>query len=160
MNEQQQEALRRGLGALAGTTREAAASPGVEAAVMAEMARARRQPFAGGGSYRVLPIAAALLIAVAGALWTAQREAPHRSGSTVNDPAGFVSLPGSEALPQLESASIIRVLLPVAALPVYGVAIAPDATGPSVEAELLVAQDGQTHAIRLVPRDSRSGSDD
>ena len=65
-------------------------------------------------------------------------------------PAGFVAIPGAGILPAIESASIVRVSLPVSALPVYGVAINPEVTTDSVQAELLVAQDGQTRAIRFV----------
>jgi hypothetical protein len=62
---------------------------------------------------------------------------------------GFVALPGAAVLPDMESANIVRVSLPVAALPAYGIAIAGFRT-ESVEAELLVAQDGQARAIRFV----------
>ena len=158
MNEQQEQQLAAGLKALAASTSDTSASPAIEAALMAAMrqAQGRRSTDA---SIRLLPIAAALLLAVGGALWTAQREQSSARPQAIH-PAGFVPLPYSAALPEMESASIIRVSLPVSALPVYGVAITPDTTGSSVEAELLVAQDGQAHAIRLVPNDSRSGSDD
>jgi hypothetical protein len=87
-------------------------------------------------------------LAVGAALWTARSVPP----PAVVHPAGFVALPGAAALPMLESANIVRVSLPVAALPVYGVAIQPDVKSGPVEAELLVAQDGQPRAIRLVQR--------
>jgi hypothetical protein len=64
-----------------------------------------------------------------------------------------VELPNAAALPEMESASIVRVSLPPSALPQYGMPIVPEMTGISVEAELLVAQDGTPRAIRLV-RDS------
>ena len=65
-------------------------------------------------------------------------------------PAGFVELPNVAALPEMESASIVRVSLPASALPQYGMVIVPGMSAPSVEAELLVGQDGQARAIRLV----------
>ena len=67
----------------------------------------------------------------------------------VLQPTGFVALPGAAVLPDMESANIVRVSLPVAALPAYGLAIS-DFRTESVEAELLVAQDGQARAIRFV----------
>jgi hypothetical protein len=54
------------------------------------------------------------------------------------------------ALPPLESGTIVRVALPVTALPSYGIQIVPDIHRYSVEADLLVGQDGMTRAIRLV----------
>jgi hypothetical protein len=48
--------------------------------------------------------------------------------------------------------------LPVAALPAYGLSIVPDPTRPSVEADVIVGQDGQARAIRLVPLQEESRS--
>lgn len=154
MNERQERELAEGLRALAETTRHASASPRVADAILAEMRhpRGRRLPAA----YRLLPIAAAFVLAVAGAIWLAQRET--RDVPQVIRPAGFVALPQADALPDIESASIVRVSLPVAALPAYGVAILPEMTAERVEADLLVAQDGQPRAIRLVYQSSTMGS--
>jgi hypothetical protein len=65
-------------------------------------------------------------------------------------PTGFVPLPGAAGLPPFESGTIERVELTLASLPAYGVAIAPDAVGNPVAADILVGQDGQARAIRLV----------
>jgi hypothetical protein len=65
-------------------------------------------------------------------------------------PEGFVALPGAIGLPEFESGAIVRVALASASLPAYGIEIAPDAPEPSVEADLLVGQDGRARAIRLV----------
>jgi hypothetical protein len=65
-------------------------------------------------------------------------------------PAGFVALPGAASLPEFESGTIERVALSLSSLPVYGVDIAPDAAANPVQADLLVGQDGQARAIRLV----------
>jgi hypothetical protein len=59
-------------------------------------------------------------------------------------------LPGAGALPPLESGSIVRVSLPITTLPWYGIQIVPDLGRGPVTAELLIAQDGQPRAIRLV----------
>jgi hypothetical protein len=62
----------------------------------------------------------------------------------------FVAIPGTAGLPPLESATIVRMALPVSSLPVYGVDVVPGGTRAAIEADLLVAQDGQARAIRLV----------
>ena len=49
-----------------------------------------------------------------------------------------------------ESTNGTRVALPVADLPSYGIQIVPEISVTSVEADLLVAQDGHARAIRLV----------
>lgn len=155
MNEQQQRELTAGLKALADLTRHARASPRIEQAVLAEMSRAvsRRPAF----PTRLFPIAAALMIAIGGALWVARttdRQAPR----AVIEPQEFVALPLASALPDIESATIVRVAVPVSALPTYGIAISPDMPAHLVDAELLVAQDGQPRAIRLVNTASITGS--
>jgi hypothetical protein len=67
-------------------------------------------------------------------------------------PVGFVALPGAAGLPDFESGEIVRMEIPVTSLPTYGIEILPDAQGSPVEADLLVGQDGQARAIRLVTR--------
>lgn len=62
----------------------------------------------------------------------------------------FVAIPGAIGLPALESATIVRTELPVSVLPSYGVEIAADAARAAVPADVLVGQDGQARAIRLV----------
>ena len=145
MNEQQERALVEGLRALAATTSQASASPQVERAVLAAMPRAASPRSA---SRTWIPLAAALFIATASGAWMARQVAP-QPGMTIR-PAGFVEIPGAAVLPPLESAAIIRVALPVAELPSYGIQIGPEIDVVSVEADLLVAQDGQARAIRLV----------
>ena len=71
-------------------------------------------------------------------------------------PAGFVLIPGTSGLPQFESGTIMRMELPVASLPGFGVDISPAADDHPVEADVLVGQDGQARAIRLVTNSSRS----
>jgi hypothetical protein len=61
----------------------------------------------------------------------------------------FMPLPIASGLPALESGVIVRIELSVAALPRYGVAI-PDTSRREVQADLLVAQDGQPRAIRFI----------
>ena len=75
--------------------------------------------------------------------------APGRRTELVR-PVGFVPLPTAVGLPDLESGEIVRMEIPVASLPVYGLEIQPDAGGRPITADLLVGQDGQPRAIRLV----------
>ena len=61
----------------------------------------------------------------------------------------FLALPGASALPGFESGRIVRVQVPLTVLPAYGMDLVLDATPTSVEADLLVGQDGLPRAIRL-----------
>ncbi len=86
-----------------------------------------------------------------------------RAGSTTGPRPGlrmddFVALPGAVGLPTFESGRIVRIDLPVSSLPAYGVELVPDAARSEVQADVLVGQDGQARAIRLVATSSaRSG---
>jgi len=144
MTEQQEHALAEGLKALAATTRHASASRAVEAEVLAEM-RARPPSVRTNAAW--LPIAAALLIAVGAGVWASRTLEPAKPSAIV--PAGFVDVPGASALPPMESGAIVRVALPVAALPLYGIQIRPDFGSDEVEMDLLIAQDGLPRAIRF-----------
>lgn len=66
----------------------------------------------------------------------------------------FVALPSAAGLPGLESGRIVRVKLPTAILPAYGLDVVPDVDTRVVEADVLVGQDGQPRAIRFVSLDS------
>jgi hypothetical protein len=87
----------------------------------------------------------------------ASRPAVHRKRD-VPRPAirRFVALPGSSALPEFESGAIVRMEVPVSSLPAYGIDISPAAGGQPIEADVLVGQDGQPRAIRLVTNSARS----
>lgn len=146
MTDQQERALAEGLRALAATTHFASASPKVEVAVLEEM-MARRPVPARQTSPAWLPIAAALLLAVGGGIWVSEQAERRSAGSIV--PAGFVSLPGAASLPPFESGAIVRIALPVAALPSYGIQIGPDFESERIDVDLLVAQDGIPRAIRF-----------
>jgi hypothetical protein len=162
MNEQRERALREGLKALADSTRDQRAGPRVEAAVLAAMKGtadrrigADRSEGRAGGFF-ALAAAAALVIASASGAWLASRV--ERPGPAAVHPTGFVEIPGAAALPPIESGSIIRIALPIGALPQYGLAIPGDVVSGQVDAELLVAQDGVPRAIRLVRDDSLRSS--
>ncbi len=66
-----------------------------------------------------------------------------------NDLAQFVPWPGAQTLPPLESGELIRVGLPVTALPALGL-LPPSSAVSVVQAEIVVGQDGFARAVRLV----------
>lgn len=71
----------------------------------------------------------------------------------------FMALPGAVGLPELESGSVVRIALPVGALPEYGLDIMTNGAKTTVEADVLVGQDGMARAIRLVGEDGLSPQD-
>ena len=156
MNEQQERELTAGLQALADSTRQASCSAAVEEAIMRAFPPRADAPRPAAA--RLLPLAAALVFAVAGALWIARPAKEPGADLPAGPLTGFVAMPSAAALPQMESASVVRVTLPVAALPSYGIAIVPEMTQELVQADLLVAQDGHPRANRLVGESTRIGS--
>ena len=80
---------------------------------------------------------------------------PSRRTNVVT-PSGFVDLPWTSGLPAFESGEIVRMDIPVASLPTYGIDISSGAGKGPVEADVLIGQDGFARAIRLVPTTSRS----
>jgi hypothetical protein len=72
------------------------------------------------------------------------------SSRPVPAPVEFVRIPSAIGLPEMESGTVLRMQLPLTALPEYGLDIAPDAARTSIEADVLVGQDGQPRAIRLI----------
>jgi len=83
----------------------------------------------------------------------AQPPRRHRPAPQAVRPTGFVALPGSGGLPEFESGTILRLELSLASLPSYGVDITGAGGDRPVEADVLVGQDGQPRAIRLVSSD-------
>ncbi len=70
--------------------------------------------------------------------------------ANVVTPSGFVDLPWTAGLPAFESGEIVRMDVPVASLPTYGIDISSGAGRGPVEADILIGQDGFARAIRLV----------
>jgi hypothetical protein len=65
--------------------------------------------------------------------------------------AGFVPLPAAAMLPPFERGEIVRVRIQIASLANLGFTVQPDAADTTpINADLLVGQDGQPRAIRLV----------
>jgi hypothetical protein len=80
----------------------------------------------------------------------------HRAPRTVSEMAdravdvtGFVPWPGAQTLPPLESGELVRIGLPVSALPALGLA-PPTSAVAVVQADIVVGQDGFARAVRLV----------
>jgi len=63
---------------------------------------------------------------------------------------GFVPLPWAAGLPDFDRGEIVRMDIPLTALRLYGIEIPADAWDRPVRADMLVGQDGQPRAIRLV----------
>jgi hypothetical protein len=63
--------------------------------------------------------------------------------------AAFYPLPEAEGLPALETAMVVRVQLPVSSLQLMGVPVAEERADSSVQADLLLGQDGLARAVRL-----------
>lgn len=64
--------------------------------------------------------------------------------------ASFYPLPEAEALPAVENAMVVRVQLPVSSLQLMGVPVGEERADASVQADLLLGQDGLARAVRLV----------
>jgi hypothetical protein len=64
-------------------------------------------------------------------------------------PNEFVLVPGAAALPRMESGTLVRIDLPVALLPSYGVT-PPPGRAALVTMDVVVAQDGLPRAVRIV----------
>ena len=153
MNEQQERTLANGLKALAETTRHASASARVQTEVMAAFG-GRATPVAPPGFGMVWgAIAATLILTTASGAWLSYRHG--RSAAAAVQQAGFLRIPGTAYLPPMESGAIVRVELPVTALPSYGIQIVPEMNTDSVDADLLIAQDGLARGIRLVDDSQR-----
>ena len=152
MSDDLEEALRR----LARDTEVPAAPPEAERALLdafdKEWAR-KRAPAA--SRWRRPAAAAALLALAASVVWmVASRSGrgPVDTQSAVVPLATteFVVWPGAAELPRFESGHLMRMELPVSALPALGLA-PPASRAVVVQADVLVGQDGFPRAVRLSP---------
>jgi hypothetical protein len=67
----------------------------------------------------------------------------------VEEAGDFYPLPEAEALPAIETAMVVRVQLPVSSLQLMGVPVGEERADTSVQAELLLGQDGLARGVRL-----------
>jgi len=79
-----------------------------------------------------------------------------KSEARVVRPSGFVELPWTAGLPAFESGEIVRMEVPLATLPGYGIDISSGTGNGPVAADVLIGQDGFARAIRLVTSTARS----
>jgi hypothetical protein len=95
--------------------------------------------------------AAAMTAMTVGLGWFGVYRAPRvvPAADVTAEMADFVPWPGAQALPPLESGELIRIDLPVAALPALGFA-PPSSAVRVVKADIVVGQDGFARAVRLV----------
>jgi|SRR5581483_7179759 len=95
-----------------------------------------------------MPLGGAAVAAIAVGLWF--NHTP--KGSTIpieDEDASFYPLAEAEALPVLENAMVVRVQLPVSSLRMMGVPVSEEDSDRSVQAELLLGQDGLARGVRL-----------
>jgi hypothetical protein len=62
----------------------------------------------------------------------------------------FYPLPDADDLPPIESATIVRVQLPMASLRLIGFPVSDDRAAELVQADMLLGQDGLARGVRLV----------
>ena len=113
---------------------------------------AARSPRTARPSRRVWSVTAALVAITVALNWLVITNAPRTAAvepDPVDDLAGFVPWPGSDAWPPFESGSLERVELPVSALRGLGLPD-PVSTVSVVQADIIVGQDGFARAVRLV----------
>lgn len=132
------------------------APPHVEARLIAEFRRRqRRRDLRIWSPALGLAAAAAIALLFWGKPGAAQKPAAvvamqtAASGADDDSAASFYPLPEAEALPPVENAMVVRVQLPVSSLQLMGVPIDEDRAGASVQADLLLGQDGLARGVRL-----------
>ena len=146
---------------LADVTESRGASADIERRLMESFTVRALQDEGSQWSIRWVPaiaITVALLLATTGLVWqttpaTKPSEQSIATSVSVENRSldGFVPVPGASALPQLESGSVVRYELPLTTLRAYGLDIVPEPARLTVDADLLVGQDGYARAIRLTP---------
>src|SRR5688572_2591805 len=112
----------------------------------------RVQPRSRGRGWVWVTAAAAVMALAAGLTWRDRIATPQVDQTIVEDApetVEFVSWPGAEAWPMLESGSLVRVDLPASALPALGLWL-PASAGEVVQADIVFGQDGLPRAIQLV----------
>jgi hypothetical protein len=145
-------ALRR----LAQDTEVPAADPQAERALLEAFDAAWEQTRAPARSRFSRPSAVAALLALAATLaWmiatrSARAPAPAPAAAVPLATTEFVIWPGAAELPRFESGHLMRMELPVSALPSLGL-VPPASRAAVVQADVLVGQDGFPRAVRLSP---------
>jgi hypothetical protein len=76
-----------------------------------------------------------------------EREAPDRGADVA---INFYPLPDADELPPLDSATIVRVQLPMASLRLMGLPVSEDRAAEFIQADMLLGQDGLARGVRFV----------
>jgi hypothetical protein len=162
----EQQALSRGLATLAAEDAHLSAPPSIEASLLGacrRLATERRRPGRRGAGLRIALAAAAVALALAAA-WLAVPTRPVVPGPAVRHaaatpgravledaPAEFVPLVYGDALEGADALQLMRVRVPRQALASLGwPAAAAEEGADSLEAQVVVGQDGVARAIRFV----------
>jgi hypothetical protein len=62
----------------------------------------------------------------------------------------FYPLPDADELPPMESATIVRVQLPMSSLRLMGLPVSEDRAAEFIQADMLLGQDGLARGVRFV----------
>lgn len=83
---------------------------------------------------------------------TVVSDSPAQFAATPSDDldSDFYPLPEADGLPPLENATVVRVQMPVTSLQLMGVAVNDPDSADSVQADILLGQDGLARGVRLV----------
>jgi predicted anti-sigma-YlaC factor YlaD len=148
-----ERAISAALRLLAETVEEPTADRQTEAAVLAAFDAYWARPPRRLGQWVWRGVATAAVVVVTTLAGIAVRNAPHgeraASPEVAVEPADFVPWPGAAAGPPFESGELVRVDLPVSALPALGF-WPPSSDVSFVQADVIVGQDGFARAVRLV----------
>jgi len=138
---------------LAETVEEPLADGQNEAAVLAAFDAHWARPHRRSGQWVWRGVAAAAVVVVSTLVGIVVGNVPHDERTLAPALAveltEFVSWPGAEAGPPFESGELVRVDLPVSALPALGF-WPPSSDVSFVQADVIVGQDGFARAVRLV----------
>jgi hypothetical protein len=131
-----------------------AADPQAERALLEAFDAAWQQKRAPARPRFRRPAAAAALLALAATIaWMIASRPARAPAPSVAVPLAtteFVIWPGAAELPRFESGHLMRMELPVSALPSLGL-VPPASRAAVVQADVLVGQDGFPRAVRLSP---------
>jgi hypothetical protein len=137
------------------TTAHTRPSPALEGRLLAAFAQRQdiRAPRAtwlrrGAGVAAVLALVAVGLFAIRDDV---QRTRLSGADALANFESEFLPWPGAEVLPAFESGQLVRMELPASVLPLLGIVPAMAITTETVEADVLVGQDGLARAVRFAP---------
>ena len=150
---EREHAVSAALRLLAETVEEPLADGKREAAILAAFDAHWARPQRRSGQWVWRGVAAAAVVVVATLVGIVVGNPPPRERAVPSDLAvgltDFVSWPGADAGPPFESGELLRVDLPVSALPALGF-WPPSSDVSFVQADVIVGQDGFARAVRLV----------